>query len=125
MKTVFMNYPRLGKVKINGVYSKGKKGVEKRIHITQLSTNQDMILWLEDYDNFRGRPIGFTNVNVISPAQLKQQRYNYYLDASIDEDKYFDQMMRDFVSSDPLIPASLTSKMHTKYSKSAKYPIYY
>jgi len=126
MKTVFMNFPRLGSIRINGVYNKGKKGNDKRIHITELSTNKDMVIWIEDHQipGF-GKEFEYTQVDIVKPGQLKQRNYNYYLDSSIDEDKFFDQMMNDYVNSDPMVPTSLTSYMHTKYSNSQKYPIYY
>lgn len=123
MKTVHMNYPRLGDIRINGVYQKGKRGKEKRVHFTELSTNKEYIMWTEDHP-FLHKELNYTEVTNQGSGQLKQQQYNYYLDNSINEDLFFDQMILDFVNADPMIPTSVTSMQHAYYSNGTKYPIY-
>ena len=124
MKTIFMNFPKLETLKINGVYNKGKKGDEKRLFVTQVSTKENYIIWLEEHPIF-GKRLEYTLVEEKEPGKLRQQNYNYYLDSTIDEDIYFDEMMKEYLDSDPMVPRTLTSYMHGRYSDSVKYPLYY
>jgi len=123
MKTVFMNFPNFGDIKIEGVYKKGKKGNTSRLLISEIKSNITYIIWLEPHPIF-GQRIEFTEVKIINKNQLKQQNYNYYLDISVNEDDYFDDMILEFINSDPMVPSTINSMQHTKYSLSSKYPIY-
>lgn len=114
-------FPKYGRMRLLSVWVKGKKPKlpEDYRFLMVGDDNKTYVFWLSDHP-VSGKCIMCVDgddLKVVSENQLKNGCYNYYrIDNDNDDTLLFDNMIKEYVDSDPMVPENLQSYMHTNYS---------
>lgn len=117
MASYKINFPQLGTFTLVSVWQKGKKGKDLRYEVS--NGKESFLVWLATSRCFAPKlELEFVDLQyckVISPTQMKNQCYNYYLVGPATEQE-FDNLIAQYEGSNPMVPVTLTSMMHGEYS---------